>query len=124
VFELTKAPGKSEFFNPLTAAELQVPSTDADGWPLGGVRFPDADLPLGIPAPVAIPPVVTTSINATCGNFGGFRRFDAAEAVRRYGSREAYRKQYAIRVDRLIARGFLLAEDKAALVEAAGAGLP
>lgn len=124
VFELTKAPEASAFFNPLTAAELQVPKTDEDGWPLGGVRFPEADLPLGIPAPVAIPPVVTTSISATCGNSGGFRRFEPAELVRRYETRAAYRNRYALWVDQLIAQGFLLPEDKGALVEAAGAGLP
>jgi hypothetical protein len=124
VFELTRAPAASEFFNPLPAAELQVPSTDEDAWPLGGVRFPEADLPLGSPAPVAIPPVVTTSISATCGNFGGFRAFDRAEAVRRYRTRAEYRADYARRVDRLISQGFLLPEDKAALVEAAGAILP
>jgi hypothetical protein len=124
IFDLEKAPEKSEFFNALPAAELQVPPTDADGWPLGGVRFPEADMPVGIPAPVAVPPVVTTSIAATCGNLGGFRKFDPGELVRRYRTREAYRKDYARRLDALIARGFLLAEDKAALVEAAGAGLP
>lgn len=124
IFDLEKAPEKSEFFNPLPAAELQVPPTDSDGWPLGGVRFPEADLPLGIPAPVALPPVVTTSIAQTCGNMGGFRKFDQAELVRRYRTRTAYRRDYAQRLDKLIARGFVLEEDKAALVEAAGAGLP
>jgi hypothetical protein len=68
--------------------------------------------------------VVTTSIDATCGNLGAFRKFDPAELVRRYGTRAAYRERYAARVDRLIAEGFLLAEDRAALVEAAGQGLP
>lgn len=124
IFELAAAPGKSGLFNDLTAAELQVPTTDADGWPLGGVRFPEADLPLGIPAPVAIPPVDTTSINNTCGNMGGFRKFDQGELVRRYRSRDAYRTAYTAKLDKLISRGFLLEEDKAALVEAAGAGLP
>jgi len=124
LFDLTRAPARSPFFNPLPAAELQVPSTDADGWPLGGVRFPEADLPLGIPAPVALPPVDTTSISNTCGNMGGFRKFDQPELIRRYQSREAYQKAYAAKVDKLIARGFLLDEDKAALVQAAGAGLP
>jgi hypothetical protein len=124
VFDLTKAPERSPFFNPLPAADLLAPSTDPDGWPLGGVRFPEADMPLGIPAPVALPPVNTTSISNTCGNMGGFRKFDAAELTRRYRSREAYQRDYAIKIDRLIARGFLLDEDKAALVQAAGAGLP
>ena len=119
VFELIKAPEASEFFNPLTAAELQVPSTDPDAWPLGGVRFPEADMPLGSPAPVAIPPVVTTSIAATCGNLGGYRAFDRAEAIRRYRTRAEYQAEYARRIDRLIAEGFLLAEDKAAMVEGA-----
>jgi hypothetical protein len=123
-FDHSMAPPKSEFFNALPMAELHVPTVDDDAWPTGGVRFPEADLPLGAPAPAAVPPVVTTSIDATCGNFGGFRRFDAAELVHRYGTRAAYRERYAAKVDRLIREGFLLEEDKAALVEAAGAGLP
>jgi hypothetical protein len=123
-FDHSRAPPASEHFNALPMAELHVPTVDDDAWPTGGVRFPEADLPLGAPAPPAIPPVVTTSIDATCGNFGGFRRFDAVELVRRYENRATYRQRYAAKVDRLIREGFLLSEDKAALIEAAGAGLP
>jgi hypothetical protein len=123
-FDRSRAPPPSEFFNALPMAELNVPTVDDDAWPTSGVRFPEADLPLGAPAPPAVPPVVTTSIDATCGNFGGFRRFEPVELVRRYSTRAAYRQRYAAKIDRLIAQGFLLPEDKPALVEAAGAGLP
>jgi hypothetical protein len=123
-FDHSMPPPKSEFFNALPMTQLHVPTVDDDAWPTGGVRFPEADLPLGAPAPPAVPPVVTTSIDATCGNFGGFRRYETTELVRRYGTRADYRRRFAAKVDRLIAQGFLLPEDKAALVEAAGAGLP
>lgn len=122
LFVLNAAPPASEYFNPLPGAALKVPEVDSVAWPLGGVRFPDADLPKGRPIPPALPPVVTTSISATCGNFGGFEPFTREDLQRLYGSAEAYRQAYAAKVDALVAEGFLLAEDKAAMVEAAGAG--
>src|SRR5882757_2044146 len=62
LFKLGPAPSSTANFNPLPATELSVPLTDADDQPVGGVRFPETDHPIGRPNPVSLPPVVTSSI--------------------------------------------------------------
>ena len=54
-----------------------VPRTDALAQPLGGVRFPELDLPLGRLEPVSLSPSVTTSAVAVCGNSGGYQPLSA-----------------------------------------------
>jgi Alpha/beta hydrolase domain len=61
-----------------------------DNQPVGGTRFPDAVLPLGVLTPASVPPVTTRLITETCGNLGGFRPFTAAELARRYGTADRY----------------------------------
>ena len=51
---LGPAPPASEHFNALPGVELRVPVVDADAQPVGGVRFPDVELPLGRAEPVAL----------------------------------------------------------------------
>jgi len=95
---------------------LLVPTTDADNQPMGGVRYPDVVLTLGVPAPVAVPPVVTRSITETCGNFGGWRPFTSAELTARYGGVDRYVALYGLLLDGLIAQGRVLASDRAGVL--------
>ena len=60
---------------------------DADAQPVGGVRFPDVELPLGRAEPVALSPCGTASIDDVCGNFGGWQPFAPDELEARYGDR-------------------------------------
>jgi hypothetical protein len=119
VFKLGNAPEGVDWFNPLPGKAVMTPVLDASGWPLGGVRFPDADLPLGRPFPPAVPPVTTTSISSTCGNFGGFQPLTAEERAARGLAGPEYLQRYQASLASLVRRGFLLEEDVPAMVEAA-----
>jgi len=121
LFTLTPATSSTPNFNPLPGVRLSVPLTDADDQPLGGVRFPDADHPVGRPVPAALPPVVTTSIEGTCGNLGGWQQFSAEELAKRYGSQANYVKLYAESLDKLIAQGYVLASDREEMLKTAAA---
>jgi len=70
-------------------------------------------------SPFPLPPVVTTSIDATCGNLGEWQQFSAAELTERYGNQSNYLKLYAASLDKLIAGGFVLASDRAAMLKTA-----
>lgn len=113
VFALGGQPPAGPGFNGLPGVRVPAPRVDAAGWPIGGVRFPEADVPLGRPMPVALAPAVTTSINETCGNFGGFVREGQRPA------RDAYLRNYDAALRRLIEAGFLLQEDRAGMLRAA-----
>ena len=108
-------------FNPLPGETLTVPATDSNGVPVGGVRFPDADLPLGRPVPPSLPPVSTAPINATCGNYGGFEPFSAAQLTALYGSDTQYAAAYDAALKTQIAAGYVLSEDETRMVAAAQA---
>jgi hypothetical protein len=100
-------------FNFLPGVDLKVPVTNADNQPIGGrVTYPDVALSLGTPTPVSVPPVATRSILDTCGNFGGWKPFTAAQLQERYGSVDNYVAQYGKLLDRLIAHGNVLAGDR------------
>ena len=116
VFRLGPAPRSTANFNPLEGADVKVPVVNADAWPLGGVRFPEADHPLGKPLPVSLPPVITTSIDDTCGNRGQFQPFTTAELTKRYGSKEKYLELYGASLAKLIEQGFVLPEDELAML--------
>jgi hypothetical protein len=75
---------------------------------------------LGIPSPVSVPPVATRSITDTCGNYGGWRPFTAAELDARYGGADRYVTAYGTLLDRLIARGQVLASDRAGVLAFVG----
>jgi hypothetical protein len=119
LFKLGPAPASSENFNPLPGTALEVPLTDADDQPVGGVRFPEVEHPFGRPTPVSLPPVATSSIDATCGNLGQWQQFTDAVLTRRYGSVENYLKLYAESLDRLIAKGYLLESDREEMLKTA-----
>ncbi|MGE5156411.1 MAG: alpha/beta hydrolase domain-containing protein [Betaproteobacteria bacterium] len=103
-------------FNFLPGVTLTVPVVNADSMPVGDVVFPDAALPLGTPLPVSVPPVATRSITDTCGNFGGWRPFTAAQLRARYGSVDDYVAAYAKILDRVIAGGYVLKADRAGIL--------
>jgi hypothetical protein len=108
-------------FNPLPGVRLSVPLIDEDAQPMGGVRFPDVEHPVGRPVPVSVPPVVTTSIDATCGNLGGWQQFSAEDLTKRYGSEANYLKLYAESLDKLIVKGYVLASDREEMLKTAAA---
>ncbi len=125
VFALGPAPSGAPWFNPLPGVAVKTPRLDANGWPVGGVRFPESDQPLGRPAPPSVSPVDTSSIDNTCGNLGGFQPFDAAaRAAHGVGDPAAYAARYRQSLDRLVAEGFLLAEDTPGMLEAARKAYP
>jgi hypothetical protein len=103
-------------FNPLPGVHLKIPVTTVDNQPVGGARFPDAVLPLGVLTPASVPPVTTRSITETCGNLGGFRPFTAAELARRYGSAGRFLTAYTTLLDRLIRQGLVLPADRAGIL--------
>jgi hypothetical protein len=119
VFKLGAAPSETSHFNPLPGETLQVPAVDKDDQPIGGVRFPDVIYPTGRPSPVSLAPAVTTSINQTCGNRGGWQPFSADELAKRYRDQAHYVEQYRSAVDELIAKGYLLDFDREGLLKTA-----
>lgn len=121
VFTLGPAPAPNPHFNPLPGVALRVPEVDANAMPVGGVRFPDVDLPVGRPKPVSLPPVITTSIDAVCGNIGMFQPFSHAEMVTRYHSEPHYLTLYDASLKRLMMQGFVLPEDEVRMLRIAGA---
>ena len=121
LFLLDPASSRTPNFNPLPGVRLSVPLVDEDAQPFGGVRFPEVEHPVGRPVPVSVPPVVTTSIDATCGNLGGWKQFSEEELAKRYESQTNYVKLYAESLDRLIARGYVLASDREEMLKIAAA---
>jgi hypothetical protein len=119
-FALGPSPPTGPAFNGLPGVAVRVPRTDALAQPLGGVRFPEVDLPLGRLAPVSLSPSVTTSAGAVCGNSGGFEPFSPAAVARRY-SRAAYLARYRHALTRLERGGYLRRADRAAMLAAAAA---
>ena len=112
-------PSRRNTSTPCRKATLQVPRVDADAQPIGGVRFPDVELPLGRAEPVALPPCGASSITDGCGNFGGWKPFSAAEIAERYGSVDDYARRYAAILDGLLADGFVLPRDRDGLIVSA-----
>ena len=121
LFQLGPAPNSTANFNPLPGAAMQVPAIGKDDQPIGGVRFPEVEHPVGRPVPVSLAPVLTTSIGETCGNLGGWRPFTAAQLGERYGDQSKYVKLYSDSVDKLIAAGYLLPADRAEMLKTAAA---
>jgi Alpha/beta hydrolase domain len=120
VFEFGPAPKSTANFNPLKGYDVKVPRVDEYNMPIGGVRFPDADLPLGRPLPVSLAPVTTESIDNTCGNRGVFQPFTTAELNAKYGSKEKYLELYRGKIREQVAKNFLLAEDEQRMLDYAG----
>jgi len=119
VFKLGPAPSDTLHFNPLPGITVEVPVTDKDDQPIGGARFPEVIHPTGRPVPVSLSPTVTTSINETCGNLGGWQPFTTAQLAKRYRNQSNYINLYRASLDELIAGGYLLASDGDEMLKAA-----
>jgi Alpha/beta hydrolase domain len=92
--------------------------------PMGGIPMLEAALPLGLPQPIALPPVEIASINDTCGNFSGWEAFSIDQLTRRYGARANYIEQVRQKAAALVASGALLDDDEAAAISEVEAQLP
>lgn len=119
LFKLGPAPSDTAHFNPLKGATLEVPEVDKDDQPRGGVRIPEVENPIGKPVPVSLNPVITTTINNTCGNLGEWQPIWGDELTRRYGSSADYVARYDASLDRLIKEGYVLEEDRKPMLERA-----
>ena len=119
-FRLGRQPPPSPSFNALPGVRVPVPRTDADGQPVGGVRFPEVDLPLGRLEPASLSPSVTTSSGAVCGNSGGFTPFPPA-AVAARGSQARYVARFDRALRRLVSGGYVLAADRPGMLARAAA---
>jgi hypothetical protein len=109
----------------LSAAVIQVPKRDEDGNALGGVRLPDVEVPIGTNGGQNKPQTFT------CMLVGSFLPFPATKAERertndirpsieeRYRGRDDYVNRVRVASQNLIARGFLLSEDAAVIVQEA-----
>ena len=107
-------------FNALPGAAVKVPALDAGGQPVGGVRFADVEAPFGKPL-LPLPHVGLDSIDDTCGNTLAWQPFTPAELAQRYGSVDGYLARYGAALDRLVAKGYLLAADKPEMLKTAAA---
>jgi len=108
----------------LPDATIQVPQTDADGNPLGGVRLPDLAVPLGVHGAQNQPHSFSCSL---VGAFLPFAATREAAGDKRLSLAERYKNQddYVTRV-RVAAReaesaGFLLPADAAIIVNSVAA---
>ena len=123
-FALAPVSADLKGLNRLDGTPLWTPETGPDGAPVGGIRTFEAALPLGLPRPMALPPMEIASINDTCGNFSGWRAFSADELARRYGERARYMERARQKAADLVAAGYLLEEDEAAAIHEVEAQLP
>jgi len=108
-------------FNPLPGNTLATPKVDADGQPVGGVRFPDVVLPLGRPDPTPLSHVGTLDIADLCGNFWAWQPFDREELLARYGSIKEYTEAYDEVVEDLVDDNYILEDEADAMIEKAAA---
>jgi hypothetical protein len=123
-FTLVSVSADLKGLNWLRGTQLWASETTPDGVPVGGIPMLEAALPLGLPRPIALPPVEIASINDTCGNFSGWRPFPVDELTRRYGARANYMEIARQKAADLAAAGYLLEEDEAAAIHEVEARLP
>jgi hypothetical protein len=107
----------------LPEAIVQVPQRDADGNPIGGVRLPDIEVPLGVLAAQNEP-----LVNFTCSLIGAYLPFartkDSTDGghpsvAERYKDRDDYVNRIRVAARAAQEQGFLLPEDAAVIVNAA-----
>jgi hypothetical protein len=109
----------------LSSAVIQVPKRDADGNAIGGVRLPDIAVPIGTNGGQNQPPTFTCSLVGTFSAFAATKAQregtgDARPSIEeRYRSRDDYVNRVRLAAQDLVARGFLLAEDAAVIIQAA-----
>jgi hypothetical protein len=111
-FALEPVSAEIEGVNLLEGTPLWAPKTASNGMPVGGIPTLEAALPLGLPRPIALPPVEIASISDTCGNFSGWEAFSVDELTRRYGGRANYLEQARQKAAGLVASGYLLEDDE------------
>jgi len=107
----------------LSAAVIQVPKRDQDSNALGGVQLPDNAVPTGTNGAQNAP------LTFACMLVGSFSPFAATKAEReragdarpsieeRYHGREDYVNRVRIAAQDLMARGFLLPDDAAVIIQ-------
>src|SRR5215469_4094325 len=109
----------------LSAAVIQVPKRDSDGNAIGGVRLPDIAVPTGTHSGQSQPQT------RACMLVGSFSPFVATKAERestgdarpsieeRYRNRDDYVNRVRVAAQDLVARGFLLSDDAAVIIQSA-----
>jgi hypothetical protein len=108
----------------MQGAIVRVPVHDRDGNPVGGVRLPDIEVPLGTHA-VQNPPM--TFICSLSAGYSAFKRTpqerDASDSraalSERYKDRQDYTEKVRASALALERNGFLLPEDGAVILESA-----
>ena len=96
----------------LPDAVIQIPQRDADGNPLGGVRLPDMEAPLGIHGAQNDP------LSFSCSLIGAFVPFPAERLAALYPDQNAYIDRIRIAARAAQAEGFLLPDDAAIIINA------
>jgi len=109
----------------LSAAVIQVPKRDGDGNATGGVRLPDIAVPTGTNSGQNQPQT------RDCMLVGSFSPFATTKAQRgstgdarpsieeRYRNRDDYVNRVRVAAQDLVARGFLLSDDAAVIIQSA-----
>jgi hypothetical protein len=109
--ETGKAPPKAARIDVASGASPQI-QRNADGIALGGIRTPPVDVPVaelsGAPGPT--PSVI-------CLLLGSTEPFSAERLAQLYPSRAVYKQRYDRAAGATIKAGFVLPEDRAALLE-------
>ena len=95
----------------MTAATPPAIRRDADGIALGGIRTPPVDVPLAV---LSGAPGPTASI--ICLLLGSTTPLPAERLAALYTSRADYVQRYEAATDAVITAGFVLAEDRDALL--------
>ena len=123
-FALAPVSDELEGVKRLDGTPLWTPKSAPNGMPLGGIPTLEAALPLGLPRPIALPPVEIASISDTCGNFSGWEAFSVDELMRRYGQRANYIEIARQKAADLVAAGYLVDQDEATAIREIEAQLP
>ncbi len=89
---------------------------DASGNVIGGVRTPAVDVPVSALSGIAAP-----GASAECSLFGSTVAFDPSHLRQLYGTRDAYLTRFRASLDKAIRAGYILAADRAALLQQAEA---
>jgi hypothetical protein len=103
-----------------SAYPILVPQVDRDGNEVGGLRLPELEAPLGIYTGWNLRGRSIGSPDRMIAFTGSFFPYDSAKIRQRYGSREAYLKQFRQSGQKLSARRLILASDLPQMVERAG----
>ncbi|WP_218079536.1 alpha/beta hydrolase domain-containing protein [Anthocerotibacter panamensis] len=110
----------------LPEAVVQVPKVDSDGNPLGGIRLPDIEVPLGTHGAPNAP-----ASDFGCFISGSFVPFCETEAERsaqndtrrsrqaRYPNPDVYLERVRAAAEQLVQEGFLLEEDRRLVLDTA-----